>query len=100
MQIQVTYHGQKYELPKSGLADMVAFERQFGVSSSVLGSEGGDNRLEYVLFLAYRGLRKLGVQVGSFDDAFLDALDDFEVEGTEEANEEADPTVPAPAPGS
>lgn len=101
MQILATYQGQKHELPATGLADMVAFERQFGVSSSVLGEAAeGAQRLEYLCFLVYRGLRKLGVVTGPYDDAFLDGIEDISVEGADDEEGEADPTDPARATGS
>ncbi len=104
MQIRATFNGQKYDLPESGLADMVAFERQFKQPASVLSDAAtGGGRIEYLMFLVYRGLKKLKVEgVVAFDDDFLEAVTDLEVEGEddEEGDDEADPTVPAVAPGS
>lgn len=99
MQIHVTYKGEKHELPATGLADMVAFERQFGVSSSVLGEEG-EGRLEYLCFLVFRGLRKLGIVTGAYDDDFLEGIEELDVQGAEDGEEEADPTAQARATGS
>lgn len=112
MQIHVTYNGEQFELPSAGIADMVAFERHFGLSASALAPEEGEEqnaRLEYMCFLAYRGLRKLGAlppgeggKAIPFGDEFLDGIDDFEVidEDDDEAGDEApDPTVPAQVTG-
>lgn len=91
MGMVVKYNGETHELPESGLSDAVAFERQFGTPSSILGSvddpsgavytaEPGknhtddetlvgtpvqvphpDQRLEHLMFMVFRGLVRLGV---------------------------------------
>jgi hypothetical protein len=103
VQIQVKFQGTEHTLPDSGLADMVAFERHFGLSSSVLGGESeSGQRVEWMCFLVYRGLRKLNVIAKDvpFDDDFLEGIDTFDVKDDDEAEAPAaDPSVPAAALG-
>jgi len=83
--VVVHYNGQRHEIAKFGPADLVAFERQFGVSASVFDTAAGDVRFEWVCFLVWRGLRRIGAvdRDVEFDDDFLEGIDDVEMLDTE-----------------
>lgn len=89
--------GRKFTTRKFGVADLVAFERQFGVSASSFES-GQDLRLEWIVFLAWTRLHRSGDVADDFD-SFLALIDDFEMAGSEEESV-MDPTVPDPLPVS
>ena len=112
MLIRVTYDGNVYEIDKLGPADFVAFERAYKVSAAVFDADDEkDVRFEWVCFLVYRGLKKLGVlnaddAVGGLtpaglSEAFLDRIEDMEMEDDEQeddgekSGEAEDPSVPA-----
>lgn len=100
--MKVTYNGAEHALPEPSLADMVAFERKFNMPSSVLGNESA-SRLEWVCFLAWRGLRRLDANGGlDFGDAFIDGLDFVDEPAAAddapaeiEAEDPTDPAAPA-----
>lgn len=73
--LKVTYlDGREFEVtPTPG--DIVRFERHFGVAAAELGSS---MRLEHMYFIAWAGLKRLGVEGDDFE-AFLDTV------GTSEA---------------
>lgn len=76
MKIAVEYDGAKHTLPTFGPSDFVAFERKFEQPASVLGEEG-TARFEWLTFLVWRGLKKVGVinhKEVPFDDDFLDKI--------------------------
>lgn len=93
--IRVVFDGAQYDLPKTGPADLVAFERKFGVSAAAFSEEGGA-RFEWLCFLVWRGLRRAKVIAAEveFDDSFLERIEEIDVPDGDD--EEADPTVPAP----
>jgi hypothetical protein len=121
----VEFDGERVECPEPGLSDLVAFERQFGISATILEpdvtpvldgngkqivDEDGNAvvkvvsefRLEWVAFLLYRGLRKAGtidVKVVAFDDDFLDRISDVQMVGASKEDEEQAPLEQAPQPG-
>lgn len=78
--IVVTYNGQQFTITKLGPADLVAFERQFQQSASVF-AEGAAVKFEWVCFLVWRGLRRLGAitREQAFDDEFLDLIDEIDM---------------------
>lgn len=81
-----TYPGAKM-LP----GDIVAFERQFGISSMALNDDNAC--LEHMMFLAWRPLHRKNMYGGTFDE-FCDLVTDIDVtKGTAEA---PTPTLPAP----
>lgn len=91
--MKIKFKGQDYTLAPAGLADMVAFERHFSLPSAVLG-DLSSSRVEWICFLAWRGLKRLGV-VGaeSFTDELLENLE-FDMDDDAEASTTAeDPTV-------
>lgn len=98
--IRVIFDGETYTIQKFGPADLVAFERHFGVSAQAFTPDetgkSPDVRFEWLCFLVFRGLRKLGVidKTAAFDDDFLDRIDDLEVPDEDEKDETADPTDP------
>lgn len=71
--MNVKFKGTAYRTVDGRLADTVAFERKYNLPASVLGE--GSPRVEWLCFLAWRGLNALGVQPGAFDDIFLDTLE-------------------------
>jgi hypothetical protein len=90
-----------HEIPEASLSDLVAFERHFGITSTVLSpdeGESGSMRMEWIAFIVYRGLIRLGAfeKTASFDDV-LDQIVDFEMLDDEgdETEEEAAPLEPA-----
>lgn len=96
MKIAVVYDGAKHELPTFGPADFVAFERRFEKPASVLGEEG-TARFEWLTFLVWRGLKKVGVinHETPFDDQFLDLIRSIDV--GEEKDGDDDDESPAAA---
>lgn len=71
--MNVKFKGTSYNTTDGRLADTVAFERKFNVPASVLGE--GSPRVEWLCFLAWRGLVALNAPVGAFDDNFLGELE-------------------------
>lgn len=95
--------GQEAEIDKIGMADLVAFERQFGLGAAsltppplydedgsvVLDEETGEPvpdaravRLEWVAFLVWRSARRQGLIAKdiAFDDDFLESIDDIDMD--------------------
>lgn len=94
MRLNVTYDGKDYELPEAGLFDFVMLERQFGISAKSIEE---DPRVEFMAFLAYVGLRKLGVVAYKYSDEFLELLTDLKPDADED-EAAADPTTAASQP--
>lgn len=116
---RVEFDGEWADVAVTGLSDMVAFERHFGIpatalepeevpvlaadGSVVLNEDGtpkvelvGNLNLEWMVFLFWRGLRKSGV-IGKdveFDDDFIDRITDVEVPDAEEVADGQDPSDP------
>lgn len=74
------------------LADLVAMERHFGVSSQALSN--GEARIEWIAFIIWQAERRRGE--GRDFDQWLETVVDLDMADTEEA-EPVDPT-PAPRP--
>lgn len=113
--------GEWYDVKEPKLSDLVAFERQFGVPASslepvpvlnevtgepALTDEGEpvqklDAKLEWICFLLWRGLRKVGAIPEStpFDDDFIDRVDELDVPGAVTESTEEVAEVPPPYPG-
>lgn len=90
--MKIKFRGKEYTLAAAGLADMVAFERHFGVPSSVL-ADLTVARIEWICFLAWRGLNRLKVEgAEAFTDALLEDLE-FDGEDDTEVTTTEDPTV-------
>lgn len=91
MKLKVTFDGVEKELPKSGLSDLVAFEKKFDKPARAIQEEG---RLEYMAYLVYRALRKAGAVTKDveFDEDFIDRIEDVDVIEEDEEN----PTQAAP----
>lgn len=85
--------GTTHQVGKMGAAELIAFERQFGVPAGRLNE---DQRLEYFVFLAYVSLRRQKLVNGSFDE-FLEGLEDVAV-GTEDPQGEGPGKAPASGP--
>jgi hypothetical protein len=93
VKIAVEYDGAKHEMPTFGPSDFVAFERKFQKPASVLGEEG-TARFEWLTFLVWRGLKKVGVinhKDVPFDDDFLDRIAAIDV-GEEKDEDTESPT--------
>lgn len=71
--MNVKFKGTAYSTVDGRMVDTVAFERKYNLPASVLGE--GAPRVEWLCFLAWRGLLAQGAPVGAFDDNFLDALE-------------------------
>lgn len=106
MQITAKYLGNEYQLAEAGIAEFVAFERAYGVSSSVFSNQNAEHRLEWMAFLVFRLLIRAGVlpKDAVFDDA-LAGIEEIRFPEEPSADDlvevgEPDPTVPAPAPTS
>lgn len=93
----VEYDGQTYLTKKVGPADLVAFERKFGISASALApDEDGTStvRYEYMTYLIYRAMIRIeAIPQGTDFDAFLDKLEDFNSVDDEPEAGSPDPTV-------
>lgn len=96
MKLVATYKGEKHEIGNPMLPDFVFLERQFGVSASTVTE---NPRMEYMVFLAYCALKRLGVVTHKYSDEFLYDLESIEDEEADE-EDEADPTGPTQAPQS
>lgn len=80
MKMFATVAGQTHEIEEGGLADLVAFERHFGIPASVMDPDDETpGRAEWLAFMIWRSLRKAGVipKEDDFDTA-LDRIEDFE----------------------
>lgn len=80
MKMLATVAGVVHEVAEGGLADLVAFERHFGLPASVLDpSDPTPGRVEWVAFIVWRALRKSGVidKELTFDGA-LDQIEDLD----------------------
>lgn len=93
MKLIVTYQGKKFELGKPHMLDLVMLERHFGVGANALQN---DPKMEYLVFLAFAGLRRAGVVSGKYTDEFIAELDDIESPEEDESAEGADPTGATP----
>lgn len=90
--MKLKFKGVEYTLSDAGVADMVAFERHFQLPSSVMG-DSSVSRVEWMCFLAWRGLKRAGaVDLGAFDDDFLDNLE-FVNDDEDEVTTTEDPTA-------
>lgn len=100
--IVFTYDGEQYELANVGLADIVAFERQFNCSFATFQDADEDNppRIEWLAFLAFRVLKSLRVidRRQQFDENFLERLETIEAVEGEPAEEPAGNPTRAPRP--
>lgn len=124
--IKFTYNGETGQVDSIGLADMVAFEKHFGISAaalqpppklnpdgSVMLDANGEPvlddtavRLEWVAFMVYRAARKLGMisKETPFDEDFLEGVGEVEIgdvasAASDEEGEGADPfRMPSPSP--
>lgn len=97
MKLTATVAGVTHDIPESGLADLVAFERHFGLSATVLdASNGGEIKVEWIAFVIYRGLLRAGVFAAgtSFDDG-VEQIEDFDIVSEEDA-QSVDPPVSEP----
>jgi hypothetical protein len=96
--VVVEYDGQTFQIEKFGPADLVAFERRFGVSASVFDGTSGDVRFEWICFLVWRGLRRLGAisKDLEFDDEFLEGIDDVEMTTSDEGADAVNPPDVSP----
>jgi hypothetical protein len=111
--IRFTINGTEAEVDKVGMADLVAFEKQFNCSSSVLQPpvdpetgepDGSAVRIEWIAFLVFRAARRQGLieKTVEFDDDFLEGIDDVdfdEAAADAVAEDTEDPSVPALPPG-
>lgn len=98
MRFNVTYDGSK--APVEAVAkpkDIVAFERQYGVSMAAFADPAKPPPMEWLYYLAWSPLHRQGRETASFD-AFLDTVEDIEpIE--EPVDVPLDPTVsPEPSP--
>lgn len=116
--IAFAINGQEASIDKIGMADLVAFERQFGISASqmsppalkdedgnVVVDENGEVvpdaskvRMEWIAFLVWRSSRRQGL-IGKdveFDDDFLECIDDVELNGSDSEDPDVDPTKAVP----
>lgn len=90
MKISASVAGENYEIPEPSLSDLVAFERHFATSSAVFsppdeGEEREPTRIEWIAFLVYRGLIRLGVfEKSATFDYVLDQIEDFDMEDDDE----------------
>ena len=121
VQFVVTFDDTKHELNEAGLSDLVAFEKHFGLPSSVLNVETkvvvndetglveldedgepkkeivGTFMLEWICFLLYRQLRKISVIAKDlpFDEDFIDRISDVsKPENSDAEVTTEDPTSP------
>jgi len=80
--------GDTHEVAQPPFADLVAFERHFGIPAPKIDE---DPRAEWVAFLVWRGLRWKQVAVGEFEE-FVDQIDDisFQANGDEPPGKAAD----------
>lgn len=70
MRLIITINGVQHEVtPKPG--DLVRFERQYDVAASTLDENA---RLEYVFFIAWCAMKRIGTFTGEFEE-FLDLAD-------------------------
>lgn len=122
MQMRFQFNGRWLVLDEVGLGDLVAFERHFGVSSSVLEPKtvpvvdpvtgdtkvdpltgeieqelapGVEMKMEWLAFLAYRQARREGAiaKDAPFDEDFIDGLGGMEQDLADETDKE-DPEDP------
>lgn len=108
MRTTVTLDGVTHEIVDIGLTGAVAFERHFGLPSSVLNpADPTPGRMEWTAFQIYKSLQKTGVFERSLTfDAALEILDDAEVAQTLEPGdenyegEEVADVDPTPAPSA
>lgn len=107
--IRFAVNGQESEVDKIGMADLVAFERQFNCSASVLQPsvdpltgepDPSSIRIEWIAFLVFRAARRQGLipKETPFDDDFLEGIDDVEFEEPTEGEVTEDPSTPAQPP--
>lgn len=66
--------------------DLVAFERQYGVSVAAFADQADPARIEWIYYLAWSPLHRQGREPRAFDE-FLDDVDDIE-------EQEAEPVAP------
>lgn len=108
--MKITYDGEVYECDpdKGGLADAVAFERQFGLPASIMDADDPTPmRAEWAAFMAYRALIRAGVvNKGALpfyndEEEFISKLELIELV-VDEADEDevADPLESPEAPTS
>jgi hypothetical protein len=98
----VVFDAKTYEVEKTSISDLVAFERQFDVPASIFSEKDASIRFEWLCFLMFRGLRRLGV-IGkdvAFDDDFLERVESIDSPDIEEVPADVDPTVSAPPTGT
>lgn len=104
--IRFTVNGQESAVDKVGMADMVAFERQFGLSAAALTPDidpitGEPDprsvRIEWIAFMVWRSARRQGLipKETPFDDDFLEGIDDVDLGGDEPEG----PQTPAQSQG-
>ena len=99
--VSVVYEGTRHKIEKFGPSDLVAFERHFQLPATVFQTDEdgkSEARFEWICFLAYRALRRMGVieKDVQYDDDFLDKIEEIDTEQNEEDG--PDPTDPAPKP--
>lgn len=90
--------GKTFEIPKSTVADEIAFERKFGLSAARLAS---DPHLEWLAFIVWNQIKRKGTEVPEFDD-FVNQIQDLRVEVEEgkagpKSTSEVAPTDSSPA---
>lgn len=91
MEFIVVYDDGREEKVVTKPKDIVAFERQYGVSMPDIFGEGKPvPPMEYLYYLAWSPLHRAGTEPRAFDE-FLDHVD--EVTGVEDAKA-VDPTQP------
>ena len=66
MRVRMRSAGTEYESPPIIAADVIAFERRFGVAGAAL-SEPGGLRVEWLCFLGHHALERTGTTMPDFD---------------------------------
>lgn len=92
LKLQVTFDGKEYEVDRLTMGDFVALERQYGVAPAAMTNP----KLEWIAFLAYRGLSRAGHIPA--DVEFESALDRMELSMPTEDSAGKDGEAPASSP--
>lgn len=74
LELLIVVDGVKHHIHEVRPADFVALERHFKISVPELG---GRISFDHMCFLAWRALRRVGVDVGEYE-AFVDRIDTVE----------------------
>ncbi len=94
--IEITLPGnQHFTVDDLRLADLVEFERRYGVGAPAL-DDPAQQKVEWVSFLAFTALRRRGEKIPDDFDVFLSSVEDFEVRpnvaGAAEEGDAPDPS--------